>query len=109
MGSLSKITSFQGQEGAAGDGLSWPSSANISDQIALLEQRTETAKIIGNIGIEVAATVPGHEISLYHPLPNNADGDCSLESCTDQINNTRNDFANIAGRIHHQLNLERQL
>ena len=56
--------------GAAGDGLGWPSSANISDEIALLEQRIETAKIIGNIGIEVAATVPGHEISLYHPLPN---------------------------------------
>ena len=49
--------------GAAGDGLSWPSSSNISDEIALLEQRIETANIVGNIGFEVASTVPGHEIS----------------------------------------------
>ena len=89
------------QEGA----LSWPSSTNMPDNIALIEARIETAKIIANIGIEVAATNPGHEIRLYHPLPNNASGACSFESTTDQLNNTRNsdsnrDFANLgAGKF----------
>ena len=99
--------------GALGDAMSWPQSTDISDKIALLEARLETSKVIANIGIEVAATTPGHEISLYHPLPNNADGDCSIETTTDQLNNTRNsesnrDFANLgAGEFPEPIDLRR--
>ena len=100
--------------GGAQEGeLDWPSPSNIPDHIALLEAKNETAKIIANIGIEVAATNPGHEIRLYHPLPNNANGDCSFESTTDQLNNTRNsesnrDFANLgAGMFPEPIDLRR--
>ena len=76
-----------------------------------MQARLETAEIIANIGIEVAATNPGHEISLHHPLPNNANGDCAFESTTDQLNNTRNsDFANFgAGQFPEPIDLRREV
>ena len=60
------------------------------EEEARIEERIETANIIAQIGIEVAATSPGYEIRLKHPLANNADGSCSFETVTDQLNNTRN-------------------
>ena len=61
--------------------------------------------MIANIAITAAATNPGYEIGLHHVIPNLANGDCSFESVTDQLNNSRNsvtnrDFATCgAGRL----------
>ena len=64
------------------------------EEEALIEARIESATNVAQIGIEVAATSPGHNIKLNHPLANNADGECSFESVTDQLNNTRNCVSN---------------
>ena len=51
-------------------------------------------KSIANIAITAAATNPGFEIALHHVIPNLANGDCSFESVTDQLNNSRNSATN---------------
>ena len=51
-------------------------------------------KSIADIGITAAATNPGFEIGLHYVIPNLANGDCSFESVTDQLNNSRNSATN---------------
>ena len=54
----------------------------------------ELGTTIANIAIISACTNPGHRIDFYHVIPNLANGDCSFESVTDQLNNSRNSVAN---------------
>ena len=59
--------------------------ADIPEEVIL-----ESLRMAGIPMVETAKAVASHHnITLHHPIPNMASGDCAFESCIDQLNHSR--------------------